>query len=552
MASRHPLLSLLVLLSMLCGCGAPLPQGYQQLTSALTQVPMNGPNPGKLRMWRYVPAAMPTGPAPLVVVLHGCEQQAADMQNAGWNALADATKFYLVYPEQPSTNNPAECSDWFGKYNLPSDKTNITRGGGESESIKEMVDQMKTDFTVDASRVYVAGFSAGGGMATVVMADWPDVFSAGAVMEGLPYNCPAQSNSDVFNCMNPGVNLTAQDWGDRVRAAFQGYAGPWPRASLWEGTSDTTVNPSNLSQLVKQWTNVLGADANSPITNTVDGQQHASYLDGNGQPVVVSYQISGMSHGVAVDPSNGCGATAAYFYDEHICSTRHAAAFFGLVDGGTVTDAGADAGSGADGGTGQDAGADSGTPADAGGRTDAGNADAGSVDAGIGTVALTSLSYEDGFAGQTFANGWGPACAAGDEGWFSQDTFRAILSFDTTTLPSGATIKGARLRVYRLAMLGTVSALHVDIKSGFFGATSAVEQADYASPATASDVAVLPVPAANGAYSEVTLPASALGAINPAGRTQFRLRAVTTSGFLQNVLQLDSVGAQSPTLTVDY
>src|SRR4029077_2101657 len=125
-------------------------------------------------------------------------------------------------------------------------------------------------------------------------------------------------------------------------------------------------------------------------------------------------------HGVAVDPSNGCGTTAAYFYDEHIRSTRHAAGFFGLVGGGTDTGAGAgpDAGSGADAGGGQDAGADSGTPADAGGGTDA-----GSVDAGTGPVTLTALSSEDGFAGQTFANGWGPACAAGDEGWFSQDTF---------------------------------------------------------------------------------------------------------------------------------
>jgi poly(hydroxyalkanoate) depolymerase family esterase len=545
MASRHPSLSLLVLLSMLCGCGAPLPQGFQTLTSALTQVPMNGPNPGKLRMWRYVPGGMPTAPAPLVLALHGCEQQAADMQNAGWNALADAHKFYVVYPEQPSGNNPAECFDWFGKYNQPSDKTNITRGGGESESIKEMVDQMKTDFPVDASRVYVAGFSAGGGMATALMADWPDIFSAGAVMDGLPYNCPAQTNSDVFNCMNPGVNLTATDWGSRVLAAYQSYGGPLPRASLWEGTSDTTVNPSNLTQLVKQWTDVLGADANNPVTNTVDGQQHSSYFNSQGRLVVESYQISGMSHGVAVDPSNGCGISGAYFYDEHICSARLAAEFFGLVDGGT-----ADAGTGTDAGGGSDAGAgqDAGTSTDGGPQTDAG----GSVDAGSGSVVLTSLSFEDGFAGQTFANAWGPACAAGDEGFYSQDKFRALISFDTTALPGGATPKGARLRVYGYAMLGSVSALHVDIKSGFFGASSAVEQADYGSPATASDVALLPVPATYGAWSEVALPASALAAINRSGRTQFRLRAATTPGFLQNLVELGSVGAQSPTLTVDY
>ena len=92
--------------------------------AALESVTSFGSNPGALQMYRYVPAAVPAN-APVVVVLHGCTQSAADFVNAGWNPLADKYKFYVVYAQQPSANNPSTCFDWFGKYNTPADKTNI-------------------------------------------------------------------------------------------------------------------------------------------------------------------------------------------------------------------------------------------------------------------------------------------------------------------------------------------------------------------------------------------------------------------------------------------
>src|SRR5215510_10023726 len=59
-----------------------------------------GSNPGNLRMFSYVPADLaPT--APLIVVLHGCKQQAAAFaRDAGWLALADHAKLALLLPEQ--------------------------------------------------------------------------------------------------------------------------------------------------------------------------------------------------------------------------------------------------------------------------------------------------------------------------------------------------------------------------------------------------------------------------------------------------------------------
>ena len=118
------------------------------------------------------------------VALHGCTQQAADFDQVGFDALADQYKFYVVYAEQPAANNPVSCFNWFGKYNQPSDKTNLQRGKGENESIAEMVVKTKADFAVDPSRVFIAGFSAGGSMTSVMLADWPEIFSAGRQNEG--------------------------------------------------------------------------------------------------------------------------------------------------------------------------------------------------------------------------------------------------------------------------------------------------------------------------------------------------------------------------------
>ena len=309
--------------------------------AALESVTSFGSNPGALQMYRYVPAAVPAN-APVVVVLHGCTQSAADFVNAGWNPLADKYKFYVVYPQQPSANNPSTCFDWFGKYNTPSDKTNLTRGQGENLSIKQMVDKMKQDYSVDASRVFVAGFSAGAAFVSVMLATWPDVFAAGGMGEGIPYNCPSTQNTDVFQCMNPGKTLPASDWGDRVRAAYAGYAGPWPRVSIWEGTQDTTVGTTNATQLVAQWTNVHGLSATPSAQDTVDGQAHAVFNTGNGQTRVESYSISGMAHGFAVDPAHGCGAPSTYLLDKHICAAHHMLRFFGIADPMRPTDAGSD------------------------------------------------------------------------------------------------------------------------------------------------------------------------------------------------------------------
>src|ERR1700722_15357510 len=147
-------------------------------SQAITQITGFGTNPGNLNMYDYVPAGI-SGPAPLVIAMHGCTQNATQYAaQTGWNKLANLHKFYVVYPEQVSANNSTECFNYY-------DTTKSDRNVGEALSIKQMVDYMKTHYNIDASQVFVTGLSAGGGMTAVMMACYPDVFSEGAIMSGL-------------------------------------------------------------------------------------------------------------------------------------------------------------------------------------------------------------------------------------------------------------------------------------------------------------------------------------------------------------------------------
>lgn len=288
-----------------------------------------GSNPGNLNMWKYVPANVPPN-APLVLALHGCLQRAADYVNAGWNELADLWKFYVVYPEQRPENNPAYCFNWAGNYGDPTD---LIRGRGENMSIKQMVDKMKADYSIDSQRVFIAGFSSGGAYAAVMLATWPDVFAGGAIIAGIPYYC-ASDLLGAFQCMGQGRERTPQQWGDLVRNAYPGFAGPYPPISIWHGTADTIVNPINERELVKQWTNAHGIGQTPDTTDTVNGYPHKVYKNSRGVALVETYDITGMGHGTPIEPgfapANGCGRPGAYILDRGICSTYHIARAWGL------------------------------------------------------------------------------------------------------------------------------------------------------------------------------------------------------------------------------
>jgi poly(hydroxyalkanoate) depolymerase family esterase len=216
-----------------------------------------GSNPGRLSMFVHVPAVPPAARAPLIVLLHGCGQSAAGFaRDNGWVALADRLGIPLVLPEQSGENNHGRCFNWFRP-------NHVRRDLGEALSIRQMVAAAVARFGSDPARVCLAGLSAGGAMTAALLAAYPEVFAAGAVVAGLPVGAASGTSEALRRMAEAGPDRSRDEWAAQVRhAAPVGYAGPWPRLSIWHGSADRVVDPANARLLAGQWATVHGFNGN--------------------------------------------------------------------------------------------------------------------------------------------------------------------------------------------------------------------------------------------------------------------------------------------------
>src|SRR5262245_15762644 len=300
--------------------GGPCPRRSQP--SRLREIMGFGSNPGDLRMFAYAPRQPRPGQA-LVVALHGCLQSASSFDHgSGWSELADRNGFIVIYPEQPATNNPKHCFSWF----LPDD---IARGRGEALSIRQMVDKAVLEFGIDRARIFVTGLSAGGAMASVMLATYPDVFAGGAIIAGLPYGS-ASSVQEAFEAMFSHRAPSARALGDRVRAASD-HRGRWPRISVWHGSADTIVMPSNAAHIISQWLNVHGMPQRPSAEEQIGRHTRKVWIDKAGQTRIESFTVAGIAHGVPLATfGDSCGVLGPFFLDAGLSSTHHIAQFWGL------------------------------------------------------------------------------------------------------------------------------------------------------------------------------------------------------------------------------
>ncbi len=294
--------------------------------SLLAETTDFGANPGNLTMLSYVPDGL-TGPTPLVVVLHGCTQTAAGYDiGTGWSALADRYGFALLMPEQKRGNNPNTCFNWF-------DTGDIVRDGGEAGSIRQMIGRMAEDHDIDDARIFITGLSAGGAMTSVMLATYPDVFAAGAIIAGLPYGV-ATTMRDALGAMRQPTPVGPKALGNLVRQATD-HTGAWPRVSIWHGSADRTVSPANADEIVTQWLDVHGLPAAPMAQTSVDGYPCRVWWDDDGKTVVESYTITDMGHGTPLGFGAGderFGAAGPYLIEAGISSSFYIAQFFGLTE----------------------------------------------------------------------------------------------------------------------------------------------------------------------------------------------------------------------------
>ncbi|MEP9400115.1 PHB depolymerase family esterase [Mesorhizobium sp. KR2-14] len=281
-----------------------------------------GSNPGALAAKCYLPTGLPEG-APLVVVLHGCTQNAAGYDHhSGWSQLAAEAGFALLYPEQQRANNPNLCFNWF----QPAD---TRRDMGEALSIRQMMEAMVLAHGLDRKRIFITGLSAGGAMAAVMLATYPEVFAGGAIIAGLPYGS-ATTVPQAFDRMRGQGGPSQRDLQQAVHSAAD-HPGPWPRISIWQGSADQTVAPSNAEAIAAQWLGVHGLDKKRPTHSETAGRlSRQVWCNATGETMIEINSIVGMGHGTPIG-NDDLGAPGPFMLDAGISSTRETARFWEIA-----------------------------------------------------------------------------------------------------------------------------------------------------------------------------------------------------------------------------
>jgi poly(hydroxyalkanoate) depolymerase family esterase len=237
----------------------------------------------------YIPGGYTGQPVPLVVMLHGCTQTPIDFAaGTRMNILAESKTFLVAYPEQAPSANGSRCWNWF-------QDADQQRDLGEPSLIAGITRQIISEYRVDVKRVYIAGMSAGGAMAAIMAATYPDLYAAVGVHSGLVYGA-ARDLPSAFVAMQQGALQHARP----LRGTIPLIA--------FHGDGDTTVAPVNTDHLFDQWLQATGDKRNSgrrsvPKVKVERGQvasghpyTRSIYHDDSGRAIMEKWMIHQAGH----------------------------------------------------------------------------------------------------------------------------------------------------------------------------------------------------------------------------------------------------------------
>jgi feruloyl esterase len=256
-----------------------------------------GENPGDLRMFVFDKIPKSDSLRPLVVALHGCNQNVDDYTEVtGWNKIAEYNRFYMLYPSQRMTNNLSRCFSWF---NSKDTDTN----DGEAYSIIEMINYMKKNYPIDTNRIYITGVSAGGAMSVSLLSNYPNIFTAGAIFAGCAYGI-VENQIDAISVMLGTKKITDSILIHRVTDLHSNVI-KYPSLIIFQGDNDVVVNPINATLLKIQWCGIHKIDTNADVVtiNSLDSNVvKYEYQNDKKEPKVIEYRVSNLGHHLLINP----------------------------------------------------------------------------------------------------------------------------------------------------------------------------------------------------------------------------------------------------------
>ena len=286
-----------------------IPPGGAGEFVAGTHTHQQGARPYKL----YIPTGYTAGRAlPLVVMLHGCTQNPDDFAaGTRMNRLAEERQCFVLYPAQTRSANQSHCWNWFKRAHQRRDK-------GEPAIIAGMTREIVQRHGIDSRKVYVAGLSAGGAMAAVMGAAYPELYAAVGIHSGLPVGS-AHDLPSAFAAMRGAPPA-------RASGAAAGRVVP---AIVFHGDQDATVHPSNGAQVASQ---CVARDDKSIDVIVQRGQVPGGHAytctvhrDSAGRVILEHWEVHGAGHAWS-----GGSARGSYTDPNGPDAAREMMRFFGL------------------------------------------------------------------------------------------------------------------------------------------------------------------------------------------------------------------------------
>jgi poly(hydroxyalkanoate) depolymerase family esterase len=301
------------------GATAPIPSSHDEAGQILGRTYANAAGARSYKL--YVPRDYRGQEVSLLVMLHGCTQMAEDFAaGTRMNLLAEEQTFLVAYPEQARRANGARCWNWFKA-------AHQTRDAGEPSIVAGITRQIMAGYCIDPARVYVAGMSAGGAMAAIMAATYPDLYAAVGIHSGLAYRT-ARTLKEAYRAMrgdNAGEEM------ESTRERTDAFARPIPMI-VFHGDRDQTVNPRNAERVLQQRAGNGSAEGELRVT-TQPGQVAGGHAytrtvchDADDQVVMEKWIIHGAGHawsggnpdGTFTDPSGpDASAEMVRFFREH-------------------------------------------------------------------------------------------------------------------------------------------------------------------------------------------------------------------------------------------